>query len=115
MHSGFRLRAIALAGIGLFVAAACGPSSTGTTLASTQELRVNIGTEPCCFDPGQTQWNYEAAVDRQVFEAPLKASKDFKRAVLICLLVRFLEKRGILVELSNREAKIETGQFDGIV
>ena len=43
------------------------------------------------------------------------ASKDFKRAVLICLLVRFLEKRGILVELSNREAKIETGQFDGIV
>src|SRR6266700_1679100 len=81
MHSGFRLRAIALAGIGLFVAAACGPSSTGTTLASTQELRVNIGTEPCCFDPGQTQWNYEAAVDRQVFEAPLKASKDFKSVV----------------------------------
>jgi len=78
MHSGFRLRAIALAGIGLFVAAACGPSSTGTALAATQELRANVGTEPCCFDPGQTQWVYEAAVDRQVFEAPLKASKDFK-------------------------------------
>ena len=42
------------------------------------------------------------------------ASKDFKRAVLIYLLIRFLEQRSILVELSNREAKIETAQFDGI-
>ena len=45
----------------------------------------------------------------------IEASKDFRRAVLIGLLVRFLKQRGILVELSNREAKIETAQFDGVV
>ena len=77
MQLGNRIRAIALVTVALFVAAACG-GSTGTTLASNQELRVNIGTEPASFDPSQTQWVYEAAVLRQVFEAPLKATKDFK-------------------------------------
>jgi oligopeptide transport system substrate-binding protein len=82
MQSGNRYRALALATAGLFVVAACGGSSgNGVTLASTQELRVNIGTEPCCFDPGQTQWVYEAAVDRNIFEALLKPSKDFKTVV----------------------------------
>ncbi len=41
-------------------------------------------------------------------------SKDFKRAVLICLLIRFLEQRSILVEINNRETKIETRQFNSI-
>jgi oligopeptide transport system substrate-binding protein len=77
MHPRFRLRAISLAGIGLFVAVACGGQS-GTQLAGSQELRVNVTTEPSTFDPSRTQWNYEAAVDRNVFESLLKASKDFK-------------------------------------
>jgi oligopeptide transport system substrate-binding protein len=80
MQLGFGIRALALTTAGLFAVAACGPSTQGggITLAATQELRVNIGTEPASLDPGQTQWDYEAAVDRQLFEAPLKATKDFK-------------------------------------
>lgn len=74
------IRAIALATAAVFVASACG-GSTGGGLASAQELRVNIGTEPATLDPGLTQWVYEAAIDRNVFEAPLKASKDFKSVV----------------------------------
>jgi oligopeptide transport system substrate-binding protein len=83
MQLGFGIRAIALGTAGLFAVAACGPTQQGggITLAPNQELRVNIGTEPASLDPGQTQWNYEGAVDRQLFEAPLKASKDFKSVV----------------------------------
>jgi oligopeptide transport system substrate-binding protein len=80
MQLGTGIRAIALISVAAFVAAACG-GSTGGGLASAQELRVNIGTEPGTLDPGLTQWVYEAAVDRNVFEAPLKASKDFKSVV----------------------------------
>jgi oligopeptide transport system substrate-binding protein len=80
MKLGTGIRAIALATVAVFVAAACG-GSTGGGLAGAQELRVNIGTEPGTLDPGLTQWNYEAAVDRNIFEAPLKASKDFKSVV----------------------------------
>jgi oligopeptide transport system substrate-binding protein len=80
MQLGFGIRAFALATAGLFAVAACGPTQQGggITLASAQELRINIGTEPSSLDPGQTQWDYEGAVDRQLFEAPLKATKDFK-------------------------------------
>ena len=78
MQLGRFIRATALATVALFVVAACGGSSGGTQLASNQELRVNIGTEPGTFDPAGSQWVYEAAVLRQVFEAPLKATKDFK-------------------------------------
>jgi oligopeptide transport system substrate-binding protein len=83
MQLGFGIRAIALGTAGLFAVAACGPTQQGggITLAPIQELRVNIGTEPASLDPGQTQWVYEGAVDRQLFEAPLKASKDFKSVV----------------------------------
>src|SRR5258708_31193669 len=83
MQLGFGIRAIALGTAGLFAVAACGPTQQGggITLAPNQELRVNIGTEPASLDPGQTQWVYEGAVDRQLFEAPLKASKDFKSVV----------------------------------
>ncbi|GAC1665648.1 MAG: ABC transporter substrate-binding protein [Candidatus Dormibacteraceae bacterium] len=78
----FGIRTLALTTAGLFAVAACGGSTTsGVTLAPLQELRVNIGTEPSSLDPGQTQWVYEGAVDRQLFEAPLKASKDFKSVV----------------------------------
>ena len=72
----FRIRALALAGVALFVVAACGSSSSGLTLASTQELRVRLSTEPASFDPGQTQWDYEAAVARQTFEALLRTKPD---------------------------------------
>ncbi len=74
------MRALVLASAGLFVVAACGSTSTGSsiTLSSTQELRVNIGTEPGTLDPGQQQWVYEASVGRQVFESLLKPTKDLK-------------------------------------
>src|SRR5579859_3877942 len=80
MQLGFGIRAFALVTAAAFAVAACGPNNQGggVTLSPTQELRVNIGTEPSSLDPGQTQWDYEAAVDRQLFEAPLKATKDFK-------------------------------------
>jgi oligopeptide transport system substrate-binding protein len=74
------MRALVLACAGLFVVAACGSTSSGTsiTLASSQELRMNIGTEPTSLDPGQQQWNYDAAVGRQVFETLVKPTKDLK-------------------------------------
>jgi oligopeptide transport system substrate-binding protein len=79
MESGIRFRAIALASAGLFVVAACGGSSgNGVTLASAQELRIRLTTEPATFDPGQAQWDYEAAVTRQTFESLLQPTKDFK-------------------------------------
>src|SRR3982074_3774772 len=79
MQLGFRFRAIALASVGLFVVAACGPSSgNGVTLASTQELRIRLTTEQATFAPGQTQWDYEGAITRQTFESLLQPTKDFK-------------------------------------
>jgi oligopeptide transport system substrate-binding protein len=79
MQSEIRFRAIALASAGLFVVASCGGSSgNGVTLASAQELRVRLTTEPATFDPGQAQWSYEGAVTRQTFESLLSPSKDFK-------------------------------------
>lgn len=79
MQSVVRFRAIALASVGLFVVAACGPSSgNGVTLASAQELRIRLTTEPATFDPGQSQWDYELAVSRQTFEGLLRPTKDFK-------------------------------------
>jgi oligopeptide transport system substrate-binding protein len=79
MQLGNRLRAITLATAALFVVAACGTSSgNGVTLASAQELRIRLTTEPASFDPGQTQWDYEAAVARQTFEGLLRTTKDGK-------------------------------------
>ena len=80
MHLSTGFRAFALTTAAVIGVAACGGSS-GPGLASTQELRVNIATEPGTFDPNRTYWNYEAAVVRNVFEAPLKASMDFKSVV----------------------------------
>jgi oligopeptide transport system substrate-binding protein len=82
MRLSSRVRAGALATVGLFVIAACGSSSgSGISLAAAQELRVNIGTEPNTLDPTQQQWTYEAAVGRNVFEALLRPSADFKSVV----------------------------------
>ncbi len=82
MHLGIRFRAIALATAALFAVVACGGSSgNGLTLASTQALNVRLTTEPASFDPGQQQWDYEAAVGRQTFEALLRTTKDGKDAV----------------------------------
>ncbi|TAN32248.1 peptide ABC transporter substrate-binding protein [bacterium] len=74
-----RIRAIALASAGLFVAAACGgTSTTSVNLAppDKQILRANDGTEPNSYDPTQQTYSYEAAVGRQVFEALLKPKAD---------------------------------------
>jgi oligopeptide transport system substrate-binding protein len=77
MHLGFRFRALTLGGVALFVISACGGSTGGgVTLASNQELHVRITTEPASFDPGQTQWDYEAAVARQTFEGLLRTKQD---------------------------------------
>ena len=72
MHLGNRLRAVALATAGLFVAAACGANngtpSANLAPASQQILRANDGTEPNSFDPTQQTYTYEAAVGRNTFE-----------------------------------------------
>ncbi len=80
MRVGIRVRALALATIGLSVAAACGGNtgSTGTGQASAdkQVLHVNIGTEPTTLDPTQQQWVYDADVGRLVFESLLVPKSD---------------------------------------
>ncbi|HEV1991293.1 MAG TPA: peptide ABC transporter substrate-binding protein [Candidatus Dormibacteraeota bacterium] len=77
MQAGNRIRAVALAAVGMVAFAAC---STGSKvqLASAQELRIRLSTAPSTFDPGQQQWDYEAAVGRQTFEALLRPTRDFK-------------------------------------
>ena len=77
MQLGIRIRAVALVTAGLFVAVACGGSSTTTqTAAKDQFLTINIGVEPVSLDPGQTQYDYEASVVRQNFEALVIAKND---------------------------------------
>jgi oligopeptide transport system substrate-binding protein len=80
MHLGNRLRAVALATAGLFVAAACGANSgtpsANVAPASQQILRVNSGTEPNSFDPTQETYTYEANFGRQAFESLLRAKAD---------------------------------------
>ncbi len=59
------------------LASACVPSQPpASTLAKDQVLRINISAEPTSFDPGQQQYTYEAAVDRQVWEPLLKPRPD---------------------------------------
>ena len=75
--SATRFRKFALWAATALVAFACaGPSQTGQTLAKDQVYRVNIVTEPKVLDPGQTQYVYEAAVDRQAFEPLLQPKFD---------------------------------------
>jgi oligopeptide transport system substrate-binding protein len=74
-----RLRATALASVGLFVVAACGTStSTSTNLAppDKQIYRVNDVTEPNSYDPGQETYSYEGAVGRNVFQPLLTPKAD---------------------------------------
>lgn len=75
-----RIRAVALAAAGLFVAAACGGSSTPTSAnlapASQQILRANDGTEPNSYDPTQQTYSYERAVGIQSFEPLLWDKPD---------------------------------------
>jgi len=79
MQVGTGIRALALASAGIFVVSACGTSTaTGDQLASTdkQIYRVNDGTEPNSYDPGQETYTYEAAVGRNVFEPLLTPKPD---------------------------------------
>jgi oligopeptide transport system substrate-binding protein len=80
MQLGTRIRAVALASVGLFVVAACGGSSTTTSLnlapAAQQILRVNTGVEPNSFDPTQQTYTYEAAVGRNTFQPLLQPKAD---------------------------------------
>ena len=77
MGAGNRIRAIALAAAGMVALAACSIGGN-FQLAPTQELRVRLSTEPSTFDPGQQQWDYEAAVGRQTFEALLRPTSDLR-------------------------------------
>jgi oligopeptide transport system substrate-binding protein len=77
MQAGKRIGAVAFAAVGMVAIAACSVGS-GFTPASSQELRIRLSAEPYSFDPGQQQWDYEAAVGRQTFEALLKPSRDFR-------------------------------------
>ena len=52
--------------------AACLCAVVSTTVA------IRLSTEPSTFDPGQQQWDYEAAVGRQTFEALLRPTRDFR-------------------------------------
>jgi len=79
MQVGTGIRALALASAGIFVVSACGTSTaTGDQLASSdkQIYRVNDGTEPNSYDPGQETYTYEAAVGRNVFEPLLTPKSD---------------------------------------
>jgi oligopeptide transport system substrate-binding protein len=80
MHLGVRIRALSLATLGVFAAAACGGGTTGTSPnlapADKQILRVNDITEPNSYDPTQETYSYEAAVGREVFEPLLTPKAD---------------------------------------
>ena len=78
MHLGIRVRALALATVGVCAVAACG-SNNGTGGNSQappdkQVLNVNIDTEPSTLDPTQQQWVYEADVGRNIYEALTRAN-----------------------------------------
>jgi oligopeptide transport system substrate-binding protein len=77
MQAGNRVRAVAAAAVGVVAFTACSIGS-GVALASSQELRLRLSAEPSTFDPGQQQWDYEAAVGRQTFEALLRPTRDFR-------------------------------------
>ena len=70
------IRAIALTTVAVFAVVSCGGSTGGTTLASVQELRFNLGQEPGTLDPNLMQWNYEGAVGIRTFEPLMKPNKD---------------------------------------
>ncbi len=77
LHPSKSFRRAALMACAVLMAFACGQGGQSTTsLAKDQVLRVNIVTEPKVLDPGQTQYVYEAAVDRQIFETLLKPKFD---------------------------------------
>jgi oligopeptide transport system substrate-binding protein len=66
-----------MAAISLLVAACGGGTSTsGTSLAKDQTLRVNINTEPNSLDPGQEQYNYEGSIGASISEALVKIKPD---------------------------------------
>ncbi len=78
MQLGTRLRAVALTTAGVLLVA-CGTSTTTSANIATpdkQILRVNDGTEPNSYDPGQETYTYEAAVGRNVFEPLLTPKSD---------------------------------------
>src|SRR2546429_485590 len=62
----------------VLVAFACGVNNgqNQSGLAKDQVYRVNINTEPKVLDPTLTQYTYEAAVDRQLFETLVTAKFD---------------------------------------
>jgi len=81
MHQRLSIRALALAGMGVFAVVSCGGTSGQTTGANPappdkQVLRVNIDTEPGTLDPTQQLWVYEADVGRNTFEALTRPKAD---------------------------------------
>jgi oligopeptide transport system substrate-binding protein len=76
------MRAAALTVVAGVAALACGGSSTtggnagAMAPASQQIYRVNSGTEPNSWDPGQQTYTYEANLGRNVFEPLLRPKQD---------------------------------------
>lgn len=76
------IRAAAVMAAAATVALACGPSGGGggggaaKAPADQQVLRVNSGTEPNSWDPGQETYTYEANVGRNVFAPLLRPKND---------------------------------------
>ena len=70
------LRAGAVLGLGVVVAACNSGVVTGPKLASNQTLRVMIADQPSTLDPGQTQYPYESAVLRAITEPLVKPLPD---------------------------------------
>jgi oligopeptide transport system substrate-binding protein len=80
LHPTKTLRRLALGVCGVLAVAACGNTTSGTSSqqapSAQQILRINDGTEPNSYDPGQQTYTYEAAVGRTVFEPLLKPKPD---------------------------------------
>jgi oligopeptide transport system substrate-binding protein len=75
------VRSLALGVCAVIVAFACGNGgNTGTSSEAAptdqQVLRINDGTEPNSYDPGQQTYTYEAAVGRLTFEPLLQPKPD---------------------------------------
>src|SRR5215471_3780514 len=81
LHPRKQVRSLAVGICAVVVAFACGNGGgTGTSNEAApndqQVLRINDGTEPNSYDPGQQTYTYEAAVGRMTFQSLLLPKPD---------------------------------------
>lgn len=76
-RTGMGAAALALSGgAGALLEACGGAGGGGGGLAANQTLRIYLNTEPGTLDPNIQQWNYEAEVGRNMYEALLRPKLD---------------------------------------